>query len=227
MNSLFQGVASSLSIAAGYIPIAFGFALAAMEAGLSPGLTLLVSIAVFAGASQFILVALLASGAGIVSTLGTVLMMNARHLFYGPAILPRLKAAGRGLPTPLLAFGLTDEVFAAASGHLEKLAPEARETWLLGLEVGAYSAWVGGTLLGVTLGAGMDALPPAVDAALEFILPALFFVLLLEVGVRQWLGTILTTALVSAALMMVLPGYHALVLGMLAGGAFNLLGGRP
>ncbi|WP_077530013.1 AzlC family ABC transporter permease [Vreelandella utahensis] len=227
MKSLFQGVVSSLSIAAGYIPIAFGFALTAMEAGLSPELTLLVSIAVFAGASQFILVALLASGAGIVSTLGTVLMMNARHLFYGPAILPRLKAAGRGLPTPLLAFGLTDEVFATASGHLEKLTPEARETWLLGLEAGAYSAWVGGTLLGVTLGAGMDALPPAVDAALEFILPALFFVLLLEVGVRQWLGTILTTALVSAALMTVLPGYHALVLGMLAGGAFNLLGGRP
>lgn len=226
MSGLVRGVVSSFSIAAGYIPIAFGFALTGVEAGLSPGVVLLVSIAVFAGASQFILVALLASGAGMISALGTVLMMNARHLFYGPAILPRLNAAERRLPAPLLAFGLTDEVFATASGHLEKLAPEVRETWFLGLQVGAYSAWVGGTLLGVTLGAGMAQLPPAVEAGLEFILPALFFVLLLEVGVWQWMGTVLTTALVSAILTAFLPGYHALILGMLAGGLCNLPGNR-
>ncbi|XOZ32771.1 AzlC family ABC transporter permease [Halomonadaceae bacterium KBTZ08] len=226
MKALAKGVASSTAIAVGYIPIAFAFALAALEAGLSPALTALISVAVFAGASQFLLVTLLTSGAGMVSTLGAILLMNARHLVYGPALLPRLGEAERKLPTPLLAFGLTDEVFAAASGHLERLTPEARENWLLGLQLGAYFAWVGGTLLGVTLGSNLGDLPPAVDAALSFILPGLFFVLLLEVGVREWWGTILATAGVSAALMGVLPGHHALILGMLAGGVFNLWGVR-
>lgn len=223
MNAYLKGLASSASIAAGYLPIAFGFGLAALQAGLSPQSTLLISMVVFAGASQFILVALLTSGAGLLGTLGTVLLMNARHLLYGPALMPQLMARGKQYPTPLLAFGLTDEVFATASGRLHQLAPQDRQAWHLGLQLGAYGAWIGGTLMGVTFGRKIDQLPIALEAALEFILPALFFVLLLEVGARKWLGTIVATALITALLQTVLPSYHALTLGMLLGAASSNL----
>ncbi len=217
-----RGLASSLSIAAGYLPIAFGFGLTALQAGLSPLSTALTSVIVFAGASQFVLVALLTSGAGMLSIVGTITMMNARHLFYGPTLRPWLLADRRRLPTPLLAFGLTDEVFATALGQREKLPPEQRQAWFLGLQLGAYSAWVGGTLLAIVFGPGLGELPPVAEAILEFILPALFFVLLLEVGVRHWAGVIALTLVATLALSAFLPGYHALVLGMLAGAAANL-----
>ncbi|WP_043528170.1 AzlC family ABC transporter permease [Litchfieldella xinjiangensis] len=226
MRAVMQGLLASLSIMAGYIPIAISFGLAAIEAGLSPGLIMLVSVVVYAGASQFVLIALLASGAGLLSAVPTVLMMNARHLFYGPALLTQLRDSQRRLPSPLLAFGLTDEVFATALSKVQHIAPAAREPWFFGLQLGAYGAWLGGTLLGTRLGDTIATAPRFVEASMTFILPALFFALLLDVGMKQWRGTLLATTLATLALLLVLPSHHALALGMLAGALYSLPGGQ-
>ena len=45
MNAFLRGLAGSASVAAGYLPIAFGFGLTALQAGLSPQSTLLISMA--------------------------------------------------------------------------------------------------------------------------------------------------------------------------------------
>lgn len=221
MKALFQGLADSTSIGAGYVPIAFSFGLTALQAGLEPTSILLISLTIFAGASQFVLITLLTSGAGLVSTLGTILLMNARHLFYGPALLPRLASKDGRLPSPLLAFGLTDEVFATASSRLERILPASRHTWYFGLQIGAYLAWATGTLLGVTLGNQIDSLPNFVAATLSFVLPALFFTLLLEIGLITWSGTMLITAITTALLMAMLPSHHALALGLLTGAVLS------
>ena len=226
MRSFGNGLLASLSIGAGYLPIAFSFGLAAMQAGLSPITSLLISVTVYAGASQFMLITLLVSGAGVLSAVVTVLLMNARHLFYGPALLGKLPARHAGIPTPFLAFGLTDEVFAAAMSKLHGVAPEQREKWVLGLQLGAYGAWVLGTILGITLGAGFSHMPTFVREALAFILPGLFFAILLEMKASRWVGTIAVTVGVSALLLCFLPNYHALVLGMLAGASFHAIRGR-
>lgn len=233
--SVAQGLIASLSIAVGYLPIAFSFGLAALQSGLSPAITLLTSLVVYAGASQFILIALLTSGAGWMTTLPTVILMNARHLFYGPALMTRLETkvgkpgthgqarAVRATPLPagLLAFGLTDEVFATAMGRLDRIPAATREGWYLGLQLGAYAAWVGGTLAGVSLSTYFHNAPVFIEAALEFVLPALFCALLLESGVRAGAPTILVTSIITVALLSLLPAHHALALGMLAGAGLN------
>jgi len=222
LRPLFNGLAASLSIVVGYLPIAFSFGLAAMQAGLSPLIVIASSVVVYAGASQFLLITLLAPGANVLAAIPTVLLMNARHLFYGPALLARLPRQDRQLATPALAFGLTDEVFATAMSQLERIAPAQKEVWYLGVQIGAYAAWVGGTVLGVVLNASFQDPPVFVREALSFILPALFFALLLEIDVRRYQSVILATALVCALLMVWLPAHHALALAMVAGAAFNL-----
>ena len=172
------------------------------------------------------LFASLSIGAGFLSAILTVLLMNARHLFYGPALSGRLGNRGTGIPTPLLAFGLTDEVFAAAMSKLGSVPLEQRENWYLGLQLGAYSAWTIGTILGITLGSEFSHMPIFVREALTFILPALFFTLLLEMNVSRWVGTITVTAGVTVVLLCFLPNYHALALGMLAGASFNAIRAR-
>ncbi len=226
MRAFTNGLLASLSIGAGYLPISFSFGLAAIQAGLSPTTSILISLVVYAGASQFMLITLLVSGAGILSAVATVLLMNARHLFYGPALLGRLTLRQDGMPAPLLAFGLTDEVFAAAMSKFDGIPAEQREKWYLGLQLGAYGAWTLGTILGATLGGGFRQLPTVVREALAFILPALFFALLLETKISRWVGTIAVTAGVTAMLLCLLPNYHALALGMLAGASFKALGSR-
>jgi len=222
MRACLRGLLASLSIAVGYAPIAFSFGLAATQAGLHPLIVIASSVLVFAGASQFLLITLLAPGANLLAAIPTVLLMNARHLFYGPALLARFAPSGRRLASPLLAFGLTDEVFAAAMSQLDRIAPAQKERWYLGLQLGAYAAWVGGTVLGVLLTSSFQNPPVWVREGLSFILPALFFALLLELDVRRYRIVIPGTALACAVLMAFLPVHHALVLAMMVGAALNL-----
>ncbi len=147
-----RGLVESISIAVGYIPVAISFGLAAVYADFSPWLAVLVSIMVYAGASQFILISLVASGTAAFSVVGIVLLMNLRHLFYGPAVLSRLVPSKRSVPVFFLAAGLTDEVFATSVSRLAEQPPENRESWYLGLQLGAYLAWVGGTAIGAFFG---------------------------------------------------------------------------
>lgn len=218
-----RGLISSLSVAAGYLPIAFSFGLAALQAGLSPFITILTSVVVYAGASQFVLITLMASGAGWLTAVPTVLLMNARHLFYGPALLNRLSHHHENMPPPLLAYGLTDEVFATALGKLDDVPAASREAWYVGLQAGAYASWVGGTILGVTLSSSFQNPPVFIEAGLSFILPGLFFALLLESGITKAARTIGVTAVATLGLITVLPSYHALALGMLTGAGFAML----
>jgi len=215
-----HGLADSASLMLGYFSIATSFGLLAAAHGLGPVQALLVSAVVYAGASQFALVSLLAAAASPWSVIGAVAAMNLRHLFYGPALLPRLPQNGPRLPRPLIAFGLTDEVFALASA---RLAPDKGEVWLLGVQAGAYGAWLAGTLFGNAV-AGLGAARwPELQAALSFVLPALFVALLLPLLRRDTLLPPLVAAAAALLARHFLPGHAALLLAMLAGAGMAAL----
>lgn len=229
MPPFLSGLAASLSIATGYFPVAISFGLSAVEAGLAPSIAVLISVLVYAGASQFLLISLLASGAGLPASVSTILLMNARHLFYGPALArllqPALPANGANTPAPLvpvpaLAFGLTDEVFATAMSRIGRIPPAARPLWFLGLSCGSYAAWVLGSATGAFVVGDISQWPLWLRQALGFVLPALFFTLLLENGIRPWRFAIGAAALCALAALPWLPGHHALLLAI-AGGAIG------
>jgi 4-azaleucine resistance transporter AzlC len=220
-----EGVGKSQPIMIGYFPVAIMFGISSRSAGLGSMEALLVSVLVFAGASQFALVGMVASGVSFPGALFATASLNLRHLFYGPAIAPYLHARWQQvLP---LAFGLTDEVFASAIAALPARATEERVPLMLGLESGAYFSWLFGTLLGA-LGFQVAAdVAPKILPILSFSLPSLFLVILLPLA----RGNGLVPALVgsSAAAGLLLSGFSttALLAGGLAGataGAF--LGGR-
>ena len=216
-RAFFTGLRDSVSIAIGYLPVAVSFGLAAMYAGMTPLLALLTSMLVYAGASQFILVSLIAAGGSPISVIGIVLLMNLRHLFYGPAVLGRFDISQRRLPLPLLAAGLTDEVFATAMARAQTQPTQGREYWYAGLQLGAYASWVGGTVIGVWFGKDWLAQSPLLAQTLGFVLPALFFALLLEI--RKLVASRVLVAAVAATVMLlyVLPSYIAIIAAMAVG----------
>lgn len=217
IQAVLAGVAASFSIAVGYLPIAFSFGVAAVQAGLDSRIAMLTSLLVYAGASQFLMISLLVSGAGMWTALPTVLLMNARHVLYGPALAAQAPDPRATLATPWLAFGLTDEVFATAMSKMPRVTPERRDPWLLGLQLGAYAAWVGGTAIGVTFVRRVEHWPDAVRDGLAFVLPALFFALLLETGIRRWRVPLLASTGAAVVLGFFLASHHALALAILAG----------
>lgn len=214
-----RGAQDSWPIMAAYLPLAFSFGLASIQAGYSPGFAIAVSALVFAGASQFALLSLLAAGASGGGTVLVVSLMNLRHLFYGPALLTHF-GAKNALPLPVLAFGLTDEVFATATARLATIPTAAREGWHLGLQLGAYAAWVGGTAAGALLGHDATAMSPWLRETLAFILPAMFLALALELA-RHCRRSVLVASLAATGLLFGLTGSAglAMIVGIAGGTA--------
>jgi 4-azaleucine resistance transporter AzlC len=175
-----EGLRASVPVVVGYLPAAVAFGVAARGAGLTTAETLLMSLIVFSGASQFAIAGLVSAGASWLVMAAVSLVLGIRHVLYGPSLAPYLRRLGKG-GAAVVAFGLTDEVFAVASVKLSRERTSgANFGKLLGLGVGAYLSWAVGTWIGAAAGtAAVEALP-SLAPALSFALPALFVALLVS-----------------------------------------------
>ncbi|SMP54255.1 AzlC family ABC transporter permease [Anoxynatronum buryatiense] len=166
-----DGLAAGVPIIMGYVPVAIAFGVLSRNVGISLLHTQLFSLVVFAGASQFMAINLIALGTGMGQIILTTLLMNFRHFLMSASLSQRLGPQPK-TRIPLLAFGVTDEVFSVAMTRRESLSP----SFVLVLEVMAYLSWNSGTFLGYWLG---DILPAMVQASLGIALYALFVAILL------------------------------------------------
>lgn len=225
-DGVLGGLRASVPIALGYFPVAVSFGVVAARAGLSLLEAALLSLVVFAGASQFVAVALVAGGAGPLVTFLSLLAMNVRHVFYGPSLTGRL--GGRPVPGRPWLWGsfLTDEVFAASVAAVDRDPARVGDRWLLGLGLGAYLAWAGGTFVGV-LGGSASARFPAVDAALGFMLTALFLTLLLALVDTARLGVAVVAGVVCLTGSLLSTTATGIPAGMVAGALYGASRARP
>ncbi|STT95968.1 AzlC family protein [Klebsiella pneumoniae] len=143
-----EGVKDSLPIVISYLPVAFAFGLNATRLGFTPLESLFFSCIIYAGASQFVITAMLAAGSSLWVAALTVMAMDVRHVLYGPSLRSRIRSALDKKKTALWAFGLTDEVFAAATARLVRDNRRWSENWMLGLAFTSWASWVCGTLAG-------------------------------------------------------------------------------
>ena len=218
-----NGLVASLPIVMGYLPIAFSFGVAATRSGFTLTEAVALSLIIYAGASQFLALALLSSGAPVLVAAFTLIAMNLRHLLYGPSLM---RAAGEAAPRRhawAWAWGLTDEVFGQALGALAR-GQRFSESYMFGLGIGAYAAWVLGTLAGAFAGGGALEGWPALNAGLGFMLPALFLALLLSILSRRQVPVIAVAGAVTVIGTVAIGATSGILLGMLAGavsGLFN------
>lgn len=211
-----SGLVTALPIALGYFPIAFAFGVAATKAGFSEAEAVMLSLVIYAGASQFLALALVASGAPVLVSAFTLVAMNLRHVLYGPALM---RAAGADAARKRAwgwAWGLTDEVFGAALGELAR-GRRFGEPFMYGIGLGAYAAWVSGTAVGTLAGGGALQAYPAVEAGLGFMLPALFLALLLSILTRAAVPVIAVAGVATVAGTLAVSPTVGILGGMVAG----------
>lgn len=179
MRSLYRTPAPGLARDVGLVCLADGlvgaaFGAVAVGAGLPAWLPALLSLVVFAGASQLLFVGVLVAGGGPVAAALAGLLVNLRHLPFGFAVADVLH--GRRVRRLVGTHLITDE---ATAFTLAQSGPARRRAafWLSG--VGLFVCWNLGVGLGVLAGRvvgdtdalGLDAAFPAVLLAL--VLPAL------------------------------------------------------
>lgn len=164
------GISEGLPIFVGYFPVAIAYGLLAKSVPLTFLETGMFSAFVFAGASQFIVASLLASGIGFSSIIATTFLINSRHLLLSAAVAARLEGTRRWVP--LAAFGVTDETFAVATTR-----PDPYGTpYLLGLNFTAWLGWLTGSLTGYVAG---GFLPVRLQAAMGILLYVMFLGILM------------------------------------------------
>ena len=217
------GLVTALPIALGYFPIAFSFGVAATRAGLSGLEAFGLSLIIYAGAAQFLALALITGGAPVLVAAFTLVAMNVRHVLYGPALIKRVGPGARTRHAWAWAFGLTDEVFGAALGALARGRVSYSEPFMFGLAIGAYASWLTGTALGAFAGGAALQNWPVLDAALGFMLPALFLALLLSILSRVQLPVIAVAIAATVAVTLLWSGTAGILAGMIAGAVAGLL----
>lgn len=217
-----DGLIASLPIVLGYFPIAFSFGVAATRSGFTAPEAVALSLIIFAGASQFLALALLSSGAPVLVSAFTLIAMNLRHVLYGPALMREAGREARTRHAWVWAFGLTDEVFGQALGALAR-GHRFSEPYMFGLGLGAYASWVSGTAAGAVAGGGALDGWPALGAGLGFMLPALFLALLLSILSRRQLPVIAVAGAVTVVATLAVSATSGILLGMLAGALAGLV----
>ena len=222
-SSFVTGLITALPIALGYLPIAFSFGVAATRAGLSGIEAFGLSLIIYAGAAQFLALALITGGAPVLVAAFTLVAMNVRHVLYGPALIRRAGPGARTRHAWAWAYGLTDEVFGAALGALARGKAVYSEPFMFGLGIGAYGSWLTGTALGAFAGGAALQDWPVLDAALGFMLPALFLALLLSILSRVQLPVIAVATVATGAVTLLWSGTAGILAGMITGAVAGLL----
>ena len=223
----------SIPVLLGYVPIGIAFGLLLTDSGYPWALAPLMSVAMYAGAAQFIAIGLFASGAGLWEAALITLVVNARHIAYGMSMLKRFDIPG--WMKYYLRYSLTDETFALLSAlpaaapqpagavaatqlpaaKSVGAGPDSREQARFMFQVALLnqSYWVLGSLIGAVAGTLM----PIKIQGLGFALTALFLVLMVE----QWLKLkrplpFVLSAAVAVAAVWLLPSRIALLSALCA-----------
>ncbi|GGB51367.1 branched-chain amino acid ABC transporter permease [Virgibacillus dakarensis] len=169
-----KGIAVGFPIMLGYLPIAITYGVLAKSAGMSLVELTMMSVLVFAGASQFMGANMIAVGAGAVEIIVATFVLNFRHFVMSLSFMNRLRGIGLNWKVPL-SLGLTDETFAVSSLHPKEAKVEKGALFYTALIVTAYFSWVFGSFLGGVLG---EIIPEKLSQSMGIALYAMFIGLL-------------------------------------------------
>jgi len=152
LKTLTQGIADVSPLMIPVVPFGIIFGVIGMELGLSAYMTFGMSIIIFGGASQIVLLQLFSGGASSLVTITSVGAVNSRHLLYGAVFseyLSHLKLSWK----IILSYVLIDQAFAVSNTYFKKnKEDEFKHYHLLGAGFTCWTVWQISTILGIVLG---------------------------------------------------------------------------
>ncbi len=216
-KELRYAIVQSIPVMLGYLFLGFAFGLMLNDAGYGFWWAFFISVFVYAGSMQFVLVTLLTAGAGLWYTLIMTLFVNGRHMFYGLSFVEKFKKMGAIYP--YMVFSLTDETFSLLC---DLKVPEGMSAERVNFDISLldHIYWIVGSCVGALAGKVL----PFNTTGIDFAMTALFTVIV----VNQWMEakehTPAVVGGVVGILCLVILGADAFLLPALTITAIILLG---
>ena len=152
LKTLTKGIADVSPLMIPVVPFGIIFGVIGMELGLSAYMTFGMSVIIFGGASQIVLLQLFSGRASSLVTITSVGAVNSRHLLYGAVFseyLSHLKLKWK----IILSYILIDQAFAVSNTYFKKNKEnEFKHYHLLGAGFTCWTVWQVSTILGIVLG---------------------------------------------------------------------------
>lgn len=195
----------SFPVMVGYVFLGIAFGILCEKQGYSFIWAFLISLCVYAGSMQFVMLTFFHAGFSLVSAAIITLTVNARQLFYGLSFLKSFPTMGKR--KWYMIFSLTDETYSLLCSIPHQEREESKQLMFF-VSLFDQCYWVFGSVLGAALGSMLSFDTTGID----FAMTALFTVIFVE----QWLaakhhGAILL-AVIAIALAVVFFGLENFLL---------------
>ena len=155
------------------VPFGLIFGVLAIDVGFTPLETMGMSLIIFGGASQIVLLQLFSGGASSLVIISSVGAVNSRHLLYGAVVSEHLSDL-KLIWKIIISYFLIDQAFARSNEYFKKNKDENKYFHLIGGGATCWIIWQSTTFLGIILGA---AIPEKLG--LSFAIPLTFLALLI------------------------------------------------
>lgn len=212
-SAFLEGARESVPVLLAAAPFGLLFGALAIDNGLTVGEAVLMSAAIYAGASQMVGIELFGAHVAPWLIVFSIFAVNFRHVLYSASIGPQIAAIGGWRKWPAF-FMLIDPQFAATEMRKEKKLP-VTPGWYFGLGLPIYAAWVMEAWIGALFG---RMIPDPQALGIDFLLPIYFLGLLLGFRKRtNWLPVVLAASLGSIAAFYVIGSPWHVSVGSLVG----------
>ena len=152
LKTLVKGITDVSPLMIPVVPFGIIFGVIGMELGLSAYMTFGMSVIIFGGASQIVLLQLFSGGASSFVTITSVGAVNSRHLLYG-AVFAEYLSHLKIMWKIILSYVLIDQAFAVSNTYFKKNKEnEYKHYHLLGAGFTCWTVWQISTILGIVLG---------------------------------------------------------------------------
>ncbi len=170
--SYLDGLKDGIPIGLGYLSVSFSFGIMAVNSGLPVWITVLISMTNLTSAGQFAGIGLISAGAPYIEMALTQLVINLRYALMSLSLSQKTDKSFNIFNRLVISFGITDEIFAVASGKPHEIGKK----YMYGLITAPYLGWSAGTLLGALAG---NVLPQSVSSALNIALYGMFIAIII------------------------------------------------
>ena len=171
-NHFINGIKDGIPIGLGYFAVSFTFGIAAVSAGIPAFGAALISLTNVTSAGQFAGLTIIAANGTLLEMALTQFIINLRYCLMSFSLAQKLNQNTPFVHRFLMAFGVTDEIFAIGVSHKGKLPP----SYHYGAMAVAIPGWVTGTALGAVFG---NILPAFIMSALGIAIYGMFLAIIL------------------------------------------------
>ncbi len=200
-KTLSRGIIDVSPLMIPVFPFGIIYGVIGMDLGIGPYMTLGLSIIIFGGASQIVLLQLFSGGASSLVILSSVGAVNSRHILYG-AVLSEHLSSLKITWKIILSYVMVDQAFAVSNTYFNKNKKNQNKHYhLLGAGFTCWTIWQVSTILGIVLGSVVPE-----ELGLSFTISLTFLALLIN-DLRKFKNIIvmLTSGIVATVGFSIIP----------------------